>query len=664
MAGFLSRFGIRQQIGLLSAVGVIGFLCATLVFVNGLREIGASIDALERLAERKDAAGQLSSGLLDARLSEKGFLMAPSDALVERHDRTLDVARASLAALGTGLPASEGALATSIDTLEARLGDYAARFEDVVAAERLLGFDETQGLEGTLRAAVHAVEETLNAHSDAELSVLMLMMRRHEKDFMMRADAKYIERHVARRAEFAALLAERDAISAAEKRTIVERMDAYGTAFDGFASTSRAKADGVAALTAVYAEMEPAIESVLETIASRTAEGQALLHGREAAVERTVWIALGIIFTILVAASWIVGRSIAGPLVALAGTLGRLADGDGTVVVSGGDRRDEIGAMARALAAFKTMLARNAEMEAEAKTRETNAAAERKRLLAGLAADFESRVGGIVAHVAQTAHTLSGSARDLSGTAERTTGQASAVGAASEQAAANVGTVAAAAEELAASTAEIGRQVSESTALATTASGQAEDAVAQVRGTAQAAQRIGDIVSMIQAIAEQTNLLALNATIEAARAGAAGRGFAVVAAEVKSLADQTAKATVEIGQQIEGIQTASAGSSEAIAQIARVIGAISAGSTAIAAAIEQQGAATQEIARNVQEASAGTGEVSRGIVGVTEAATTASRSASAVLGSAQDLSARADELSRAVASFVGAVTEGEAARAA
>ncbi len=657
MSGFLSRFRIGQQVGLLSALGIIGFLCAMLVFVNGLREIGAGVEELERLAARGEAADRLSSALVDARLAETRFLMTPSDALVTQHARTLETARASLASLETGLAGTDQALASALGALGTRLDAYAVRFGDIVASERLLGFDESEGLEGALRAAVHTVEETLGTYEDAELAVLMLMMRRHEKDFMMRADAKYVERHVARRGEFAALLAGRAAIAAEGQRTITERMDAYGAAFDAFAATSAAKAEQVAALAAVYAEMEPQVASVLETIASRTAQGRAALTARQVSVERTVWIALGVIFAILLAASWIVGRSISRPLVALAGTLTRLAEGDGAVAVTGEDRRDEIGAMARALALFKAVLARNAEMEAQAKAREADAAAERKRLLAGLATEFESRVGGIVAKVADTARTLTASARDLSASAEQTTGQASLVGAASEQAAANVGTVSAAAEELAASTAEIGRQVSDSSALATTASGQAEEAVARVRGTAEAAERIGDIVSMIQAIAEQTNLLALNATIEAARAGEAGRGFAVVAAEVKNLADQTAKATVEIGQQIQGIQAASAGSSEAIAEIARVIGSLSATSTAIAAAIEQQGAATREIARNVQEASTGTGEVSRGIVGVTEAATTASRSAGAVLGSARDLSERADELSRAVAGFVGAVTE-------
>ncbi|WP_349370360.1 methyl-accepting chemotaxis protein [Salinarimonas sp.] len=652
MSAFLSRFGVKFQIGLLAALGVIGFAVATLVFMDGVRRIEATSNALERLSARELAAASAARDLADARIVDTRFLMAPSDALVARHAH--DVAEAARAL--DSLAREPGAIAARLARLDEVATAYGARFADLVALQRRLGYSESEGLQGALREAVHGVEERLKSFGDAELQVLMLMMRRHEKDFIMRGGARYVEAHQTRRGEFEALLAGRASLPAADRRAISELMTTYGAAFDAFAAAQEEAGAVAAALAALYAEAEPAIAAMLDEIGAAYEAGLAALVAQEAAVERTAWIAAGLILTLLLAGSWLVGRSLANPLVALSDALARLAGGDVAVVVPGTGRRDELGAMARALDGFKAALARNAEMEAEAKTRERAEAAERARLLASLAQDFEEQVGGIVATVAETARGLNGSADALTTTAQATAVQASAAAAASEQAAANVGTVAAAAEELASSTAEIGRQVSESTAMAGDATRQATGAVTQVRGTAEAAQRIGDIVALIQEIAEQTNLLALNATIEAARAGEAGRGFAVVAAEVKRLADQTSKATVDIGRQVEGIQSATAGSAEAIAQIARVVEGLSATSTAIAAAVEQQGAATQEIARNVQQASAGTAEVSRGIAGVTDAAGTASASASEVLRSSSDLSSRADELTRAVRGFVEAVT--------
>ncbi|HLJ19463.1 MAG TPA: globin-coupled sensor protein, partial [Stellaceae bacterium] len=264
---------------------------------------------------------------------------------------------------------------------------------------------------------------------------------------------------------------------------------------------------------------------------------------------------------------------------------------------------------------------------------------------------FDEKMIGMLGVVESSIVKMQTTATGLSGTADETMQQSTAVAAASEQASANVQTVASAAEELSSSIAEIGRQVAQSTKVAGDAVKQANKTNTTVQGLAQSAQTIGDVVKLIQDIASQTNLLALNATIEAARAGEAGKGFAVVAAEVKNLANQTAKATDEISQQIGSIQSATKVSVEAIQEIAATIMSVNDTATAIASAVEEQGAATQEIARNVQEASKGTQEVSSNIAKVSQAATETRRAASDVLSAGRELTKQSQSMRIQVDAF-------------
>ena len=262
------------------------------------------------------------------------------------------------------------------------------------------------------------------------------------------------------------------------------------------------------------------------------------------------------------------------------------------------------------------------------------------------------RVKEVVGVVSSASEELKATAESLSTSAEQTSGQATAVSTAAEQASANVQAVASAAEELASSTQEIGRQVTQSAQIARTAVQEAEKTNDGIKSLADAAEAIGEVVGLIDDIASQTKLLALNATIEAARAGDAGKGFAVVASEVKNLADQTAKATKEIGEQIGGMQTATKEAVTSIGGIGETITKIDENSTAIASAVEEQGAATQEISRNAQEASTGTREVSSNIAGVTEAATQSGAASTEMLQSATELSEQASNLSTEIEAFI------------
>ena len=345
-------------------------------------------------------------------------------------------------------------------------------------------------------------------------------------------------------------------------------------------------------------------------------------------------------------------RNVAVAVVRLTDAMKKLADGDLKVEIPGTGRGDEIGAMVNSVEIFRQNAINLEASKAEQEVQKAAAEAEKRRSMNELADRFDATVKGVVGAVSSASTQLQGNAQSMSAISEETSRQAIAVASATEQASSNVQTVAAAAEELSSSINEISRQVAESSSIANQAVEEAQNTNARVEALAQVAQKIGDVVKLIQDIASQTNLLALNATIEAARAGEAGKGFAVVASEVKALANQTSKATEEIGAQIGAIQTEANGMVNAIQGIGQTIARINEIATTIAAAVEEQGAATQEIARNVQQAAAGTNEVSANIGGVTKAAEEAGHGAEQVLGAANELSQQSAVLSREIDSFI------------
>ncbi|MBF0354251.1 MAG: HAMP domain-containing protein [Alphaproteobacteria bacterium] len=352
---------------------------------------------------------------------------------------------------------------------------------------------------------------------------------------------------------------------------------------------------------------------------------------------------------------FITGGSIIRPINALTATMRRLADGERNAEIPALDQKDEIGEMARAVDVFKRNAIDMDRMKVEQEHQKLVAEEEKNRSMHTLAEGFDRSVRTIVNEVSASATELEDTAQGMSSIADETQQQATAVAAASEEASSNVQTVAAAAEELSSSISEISRQVSQSTRVAQGAAKEAERANAMVQGLAEAASKIGEVVHLINDIASQTNLLALNATIEAARAGDAGKGFAVVANEVKSLANQTAKATDEISQQISAVQGATKDAVGAIESITKVIGEVNEISTAIASAVEEQGAATQEIARNVQQASGATAEVSSHIGGVTQGAQKTGASANHVLTAAEALSKQSAHLRQEVDRFLAGI---------
>jgi methyl-accepting chemotaxis protein len=414
-----------------------------------------------------------------------------------------------------------------------------------------------------------------------------------------------------------------------------------------------------------------------------------------------IWIALGLAALLCVVAGYLIISNVSGPILRMTEAMARLAARDMKTEIAGRERKDEIGRMAGAVQVFKDAMIesdrlaveqqrlqaeqeaekerqrqaeeqhrvereaekerqrqaeeqRRAEQEAE-KERQRQVEQARTMRLADLVKSFDAKATAMLKAVAAAATEMQTTAGSMATTAEETSRQSTAVAAATEQASSNVQTVATAAEELSASVGEIGRQVAQSNRIAGKAVEEAERTNETVKSLSEAAQKIGKVVELINSIASQTNLLALNATIEAARAGEAGKGFAVVASEVKSLANQTARATEDIGQQISGMQQISNEAVRAIQAISATITEINEIATAIAAAIEEQGAATQEIARNVQQAAVGTQEVSANITGVTQAAADTGAAATQVLGAAGELSKQSESLRGEVDRFLGDV---------
>jgi methyl-accepting chemotaxis protein len=635
---------LTQKIMAIGLIGLMGLVVFGLIYFLGNSSQDVSRLAAEDARKIESLNQKLAIDLLEVRRAEKDFLIRRDQAYSKRHAEKAAVVASQLEKLRT-LARSSGdvTLTGKVEQVATGFDNYTKEFNALEQAEVNIGLNEKLGLSGSLRGAVHDIEAKLKDINDSRLTSEMLTMRRHEKDFMLRRDGKYVDEFGKSADDFAKLVAASE-VAPAVKTDIAGKLSKYRADFAAWANGAQEAANRTLAVSKRYSEIEPPIAEIETAVTQRHDAAQSAEFGTRATVGRWMLITFALAFIAVGGMSSMIGRSISKAIVAMVQSMKRLAAGDAKVEIPGVGRRDEIGQMADAVQVFKTSMIENERMRAKRTDDERRQAEQRKADMNRLADQFENAVGEIVEAVSSSSTELEASAGTLTNTAERSQQLTTRVAAASEEASANVQSVASATEELSSSVNEISRQVQESARMAGEAVGQAQRTNERVSELSRAASRIGDVVELINTIAGQTNLLALNATIEAARAGEAGRGFAVVASEVKALAEQTAKATGEIGQQIAGIQDATNDSVTAIQDISGTIGKLSEIASTIAAAVEEQGAATQEISRNVQNAAQGTHEVSSNVADVQHGATETGTASAKVLSAAQSLSVDSDRL--------------------
>jgi methyl-accepting chemotaxis protein len=594
----------KRRIELIGVIAIFGALLAAFIQYSGSQQVSAQQGRLEQANTLTTLVASIDNQMLEARRVEKDFVIRKDTELLARHVSVVQGVEKAIGTLSEEIGSSEAVkeLVEDKAKLLESVGRYAKAFKWMAQTEQELGLNQDEGLRGSFRKGADALEKEIMLTKSDVLLAEMLQMRRQEKNFLIRARSEDAAAFEASLQRFQTKL--RMATIDDDKRIDISTLiNDYSTDVKVYIQRYARFSQELKAVSDTYAVVNKQLESVETKVKAIVADQRLQVSTAVETSQKMSLLFTAIVLVAVTLATFLVARSVIKPLSSLQGAMQQLAAGDLHTKISQVNRNDEIGTMANAVDQFRKGLVETEALRSQHNKRAASEGAERRDLLGHVAADFESKVGEIIASVSSAVGQVNMAASNLSITMEETSAQAQSVAQASEEASLGTAAVAVATQQVSMSIESVAQNIERSTLIASKAVSDAERMTGSMRQLSESMVNVTAIIDLIGNVAGQTNLLALNATIESARAGEHGRGFAVVASEVKNLAAKTAQATDEITKRIADMRHLIVDASDAAGNIGGTIDEMQVLADSIATAMTEQSVAARSIAENTNKAS-------------------------------------------------------------